>query len=153
MTVKMTRKKLLNSFDMPSLRLKAKRLMRKRYKKTISKREVDRIWKNYCEYGIIQPLLKYGNVQIGNDFGMEIVGKRIENSKLFGLFSKGLAIKGGMVVEQMNISSDRMGIVYGIKITDSSYKHGKLVFEADKNLKKRVHNSVKSIVNNYRIEK
>ena len=56
-------------------------------------------------------------------------------------------------MEQMNISSDRMGIVYGIKITDSSYKHGKLVFEADKNLKKRVHDSVKSIVNNYRIEK
>ena len=47
--------------------------------KTIKLSDVDRIWLDYVEYAIVEPLLKYGKVEVDNNITIEIVGKTVEN--------------------------------------------------------------------------
>lgn len=144
--------KIRTKFNWPTLRRNVKRMVRKKYKKTIKLSEVDSIWNDYVEYAIVQPLLKYGRVEIDQNMSMEIVGRKIENhEKAANLAAKGKYVKGGYISDITKVNYNRLGIVYSIKLTDKSYKGGKLIYNADLKLKKRVSEQLFNTFQYYRI--
>jgi len=109
-----------------------------------------RIWDDYCEFGIIRPLLKYGNVKIDERTSMEILGTRFEDDpKLLALMAKGLNSKG-IVKKAVKFDDNRYGVKYKIVYIDKNYK-GEIIFTACKRLKSRVHEELKNTQTNYRI--
>lgn len=148
----MTLKKRHNKISVSDFSHKAKKSIRRTYKKTISKSKIRSVWNDYCELAIINPLLKYGNVEIEKGLKLEIVGKEVINdSKYFSLFKRGvLATKTGT---KENKGKGRMGVVYKIRMTDDNCKNTKLIFEANNKLKKLVHDKLVNSTEYYKIEK
>jgi len=149
MTVKTTRSKAQAKFDMPTIRRRAKRLMRKRHKKTISLKEVDKIWKEYVEYGIIREVLHYGYIDIDSNFRIEIEGRKIlEDKRIQALLEKGLNVNG---IVKPAVRWGNRDVIYKIKLIDKQCK-GQIVFTAHKDFKKRVSEHLKNPNTYYKIK-
>lgn len=155
MTRGTTYKKANSSFNMPTLRRRAKKMMRKKYKKTINLTTLDKIWKEFVEYGVVRPLLEYGWVQVDDNVRFELVGKRIiDDPTASSLMSKGLMVRAnGQLKEATALNRNRPGLVYKIKGADEAYKKGQLIFQACPKLKKRVSEHLKNSMQFYKIEK
>jgi len=149
MTAKMTQAK---PFNMPVLRRRAKKMIRARFKKTIKLSDVDKILREYVEYGLTKPLLKMGKVQVDSNFSLEIVGTKIvEDAKTFGLLVAGRNItKAGKIKKAVKFEG-RPDVKYKIVLDDKNYK-GKLVFQPDRKMSHRVHEELKNTYTYYRIE-
>jgi hypothetical protein len=139
---------------MPAVRKRCKKIVRKRYKKTIKLSKVDAVWKDWVEIMIIEPLIKDGKVQVDKNFSLEIVGRRvIDDERAFNLFKNGLiAIRGGGVKKSGMMNRTRDGLIYRIVAEDKKFKNGKLIFEALPKIKKRVSEAFKNTNTYYRIE-
>lgn len=140
--------------NMPVLRRRAKTMMRKKFKKTIKLSDVDKIWMDYVEHGIIRRLLIFGKVQIDSKFSLEIVGKKIINDpKMFSLLINGLNLTSkGELKKGVVFDKRRPDIRYKIVLTDKNYKNGNLIFQADRKLSNRVHQQLINTNTAYRIE-
>lgn len=146
----MLQRKLVNTFKTAELCKRASKLMRKKYKKTLKPSEARKIWADYCEYAIIQPLLEFGRVSIDEHTTMEILGTRFENNnKLLALMSKGLN-KKGIVKKAVPFNPTRFGVSYKIILTDTHYR-GVTVFKANEKLKERVKDRLNNTQTYYRI--
>jgi hypothetical protein len=144
----------LSKFNMPVLRRRAKKMVRKKFKKTIKLSDLDKIWKEYVEYGIVAPLLRSGKVEVGSSMEIEIVGKKIlDNKKLTAMLIGGRNMnRNGMVKEAVMFDRNRPGITYSVNLTDKNYKPGLLIFKTDPKLAKKVHNELKNTNTYYRIQ-
>lgn len=132
-------------FDMPSLRRRIKKQMRKKHKKTIKLSFVDKVWKEYVRCGIINPLINVGKIEIDKNFSLEIVGEKIvNNNKLFTLTMSGRVLK---------TYTNRDGIFYSIVAVDKNFKEGKLYFEPSDNITEKIHEALENTNNYYRILK
>lgn len=141
-----------NSFDMPTLRIRAKRTVKERFGKTIKLSDVDRLLGQYVKYGIIKLLVRDGKVQIDERFSIEIVGQRIEdNKRLTSLMIKELNFNG-IVKKAVKFNPNRAGIAYKIECVDKSYE-GQLIFTPNKDIKKAVSISLSETQTYYRIKK
>ena len=140
---------------MPELRRRAKKLVRKRHKKTIKPSDVDKIWKDYVEYGIVRPLIRYGRVDVDDRMMFEIVGKNVlDKPKMIAMLNAGKSVKkGGVVSDLSSFKLTRNGVIYNIRLTDKNKKSGKLIFQPCQEFSKAVHLAVLNPANNYRIEK
>lgn len=125
-------------FDWKKLRRRAKKRMRQKHKKTIKLMDFDKIWKQYVEYAIIRPLLEYGVVWITDDLKMEITGTKITKSQSYNLLSNGIMYRNGRLTKDFKLNPTRRNYAYKIVFTCKKYK-GQVVFDADKNLRKRLH--------------
>ncbi len=144
--------KIRTKFNWLSIRRNVKKMMRRKYKKTIKLSDVDRIWLDYVEYAIVEPLLKYGKVEVDNNITIEIVGKTVENHlPSRNLAAKGKYVKGNYIGSIEKVNYKRLGIVYSVQFTDKSHKGGKLVFETDAKLKKRISEHLFNSFQPYRI--
>ena len=139
-------------FNMKVIRRRCKKLMRKKFKKKIALKVVDKVWKEYVEHAIVRKMLKYGKVKIDENFSIEIVGQRIvDNPQIYSILSRGIGItKNGIIKPSANLCKERDGYFYKIVMEDKNYK-GKLYFEANDKIKKRVHNELKNTNTYYRI--
>lgn len=136
---------------MSKLRKRAVKNIKKRYKSKVTLKQAQKVWRDWVEYGVVVPLLKYGKVQIDQNFSIEIVGKKMINDpKIYGLVVNGLSFNG--IKKQNNFGDSRRGIKYKIVVKDKNYTKGQLIFEADKKLSKRVHEQLKNTNQYYRIE-
>lgn len=128
-------------------------MMRKKYKKTIKLSTLDKVWKDWVEFAIMRPLIKYGKVQIAERFSIEIVGKRIiDDARMISLLTKGMVIsKSGFKIEPKRFGNNRQGIIYKIVAVDKNYK-GQLIFEPDRKLSKRVSEHLINSQQVYRIQ-
>lgn len=139
-------------FDMPTVRRRARRLVKKRYGKRIKLTKVDKIWKEFVKYGIVRELLKYGKVQIDKNFSMEIVGRNItEDKKLFKIFVRGIGVRNGIITNSANLNKGRDGYVYHIVLTDNNFKEGVLIYKPTDKIREAVHNSLVNTNTYYRI--
>lgn len=138
---------------MPTLRARAKKMMRKKHKKTVKLTLLDKVWKEYVEYAIVRPLIEYGKIQVDNKLSFEIVGRRVENDpRLRAMLINGMAVtKKGFKTEAKILNRNRHGILYKIVAEDKNLKEGKLIFEADKKIKKRVKEQLINTSQYYRI--
>jgi hypothetical protein len=139
-------------FNMPVLRRRAKKMMRSKYKKTIKLSDLDKIWKEYVEYGIIKPLLHLGKVQVDSKLSIEIVGTKItQDAKAFSLLVGGRNItKAGKIKKAVKFDG-RPGVKYKVVLEDKNYK-GNLIFRADTKLSHRVYEELKNTNTYYRIK-
>lgn len=127
--------------------------MRKKFKKTIKLSDVDKIWKEYVEHGIVKPLLRLGKVQVDSKLDIEIVGKKIlDDPQTMKLLLNGLNVKNGRLKEMVRFDNNRPDVKYKIVLTDKNYKGGKLIFEPDAKLSARVHQELKNTNTYYRIQ-
>jgi len=140
-------------FSMPTLRARAKKMMRKKHKKTVNLTLLDKVWKEYVEYAITRPLLKYGKIQVDEKLSFEIVGRKVEDDpRLRAMLINGMAVtKKGFKTEAKILNRNRHGILYKIVAEDNNLKEGVLIFEADKKLKKRVKEQLINTTQYYRI--
>jgi hypothetical protein len=130
-------------FDMPSLRRRVKKLMRKKHKKTIKLSLVDKVWKEYVECGIIKPMIHIGKVQVDKNFSLEIIGRKVINSKqLIGFVKSGQKLKG---------YKHREGLSFKVECVDKNFKEGRLFFEPSKLMSAKVHEALENTSNYYRI--
>ncbi len=143
-----------SSFDMAVLRRRAKKLLRKKYKKTIKLSKVDKIWKEYCEYAVVKPLLKNGFANLDDNTSLEIVGKRIiDDTRMYNLLSNGLSYRrGGAIAPVGKLNHTRSGFCYKVRLKDKTFNRGQLVFKTAPDLAKKVHKALVEITNYYRIE-
>ena len=139
---------------MPPLRARAKKLMRKKYKKTVNLTFLDKVWKEWVEYNIIRPMIKYGKVHVDDKFSVEIVGRKVESdARLRAMMINGMAVTSkGRKTEAKILNRNRHGILYKIVAEDKNYKGGQVIFEADKKLKKRVKEQLINTSQYYRIQ-
>lgn len=139
---------------MPPLRARAKKLMRKKHKKTVNLTFLDKVWKEWVEYNIIRPLIKYGKVHVDDKFSVEIVGRKVESdARLRAMMINGMAVTSkGRKTEAKILNRNRHGILYKIVVEDKNYKGGQVIFEADKKLKKRVKEQLINTSQYYRIQ-
>jgi len=139
---------------MPTLRRRAKKLLRKKYKKTIKLSDVDKIWAEYCHYGVLKPLIKNGEVNIDQYTKLEIVGRKIvDDPQAFGLMSKGVvATKGGYKKPIGKLNPLRSDFIYKIRLTDNTFKGGRLIYRPDRKLSKSVHKALVETNKYYKIE-
>lgn len=142
----MTRKRLRNSFDMDKIRTRVKAKVRKKHGKIIKKSLINRVWKDYCEIVVIGGLVRDGKVEVDKDMSIEIVGSSITSSKYLKRYSEG---KGKVDV----LSKMRPDVIYKIKLTERSYKGGKVIFHPSKKLKDKVKDALRNTSTYYRIEK
>jgi hypothetical protein len=140
-----------SKFNMSVLRRRAKKMMRSKFKKTIKLSDVDKIWKEYVEYGVIKPLLMFGKANMDGKCEIEIVGKKIlDDPKTFNLLVKGYNVNSAGKLKEAVKFDGRPGIKYKIVLTDKNYR-GNLVFNADPKLSRRVHEELKNTNTYYRI--
>ena len=140
-------------FDMPLIRRRIKKMMRKKYKKTIKLSDVDKIWLDYVETSVVSPLIKYGRVDIDPTLAFQIIGREIKNKPAAArLLSQGKVVKGGAIVKAENMNMDRLGVVYSIEAVQKDYK-GKVIFKACPKLKKRVSNHLNNTMQYYKLVK
>lgn len=147
----MTRKKSSKRNYIEACRKRAKKEYKKRYGVSLSYSKINEVWKDYCEFGLIRPLLKYGSAEMGSDFVLEIVGKKLSGA-VADRFSKGLIAKRGVGLVEHKRGDGRKGVVYKIKLTDSNYKEGKVIFEAHPKLRKRLTERLIETTAYYKIE-
>ena len=149
----MTQLKANSKFDMKVFRRRAKKTLRKKYRKTIKLSKVDKIWKEYCKYAVIKPLIKNGVAQLDNMTKLEIVGRQIVNhSKAIGIMSTGRVVAGELKKPIGFRPLHRADFIYKIKLTDPTYKGGKLIFKPDRELSRAVHEALVNTTKYYRIE-
>ncbi len=130
-------------FDMPSLRRRIKKQMRKKHKKTIKLSFVDKVWKEYVNHGIITPMIKMGKVQVDKNFSLELVGQKvIDNPKLVSLVMNGKMLKN---------YRHRDGIFHSVIAIDKNFKEGKLYFEPSDLISSNAHEALENTSNYYRI--
>lgn len=121
MIVKTMQAKARSKFKMPVLRRRAKKMMRTKFKKTIKLSEVDKIWAEWVEHGIVKPLLRSGKVEVDKRFSIEIVGtKVVDDPKNMALLVNGLNIGGkGQLKKAVKFDNRRENIKYKIVLTDT----------------------------------
>ncbi len=140
----------LSSFNMSVIRNRAKKNLKRRHGKKATLTEIDSVIKDCIEYCIVQPLLKYGKVQVDKTFSLEIVGRYIaDDNSMIALLSKGKTING--IVKDASNWTGRPGVKYKIVATETNYK-GTLIFKADPKISKRVHERLKTTQQYYRIQ-
>lgn len=138
---------------MPGLRRRIKKRMRKKHKKTVALSKVDKLWKEYVQYGLIEELIKKGKVQVDKNFSIEIVGQKLtDNPRLMEIFKRGIGSKGSLITPTANLHKGRQGYVYSIVVEDKNFKEGKLMFDADPAIKKAVFTALATTSNYYRIK-
>ena len=138
-----------SKFNMPAIRRRAKLAVKKRYKKTISLSTVDKVWKDYVEHAIIKKVLYRSEANIEGHFKVELVGKPY-SPKLLKMLESGWNVGKFSIIPAQKWS--RLGYIYGLRFIDSKYK-GQIVFQADKDFKKRVHIALRDTPQYYKIER
>lgn len=134
----MMQSKAHSKFDMPAIRRRAKTMVKKKHKVKIKLSDVDRIWKDFVEYGIIRPVLNGDEADVTNHFSVQLKTRKIVDDKRhMALMTKGLTISNGIVTKIDKVQRVRPGLKYILVMKDYKYK-GSLVFQADDKFKKRI---------------
>lgn len=143
-----------SKFDMPMLRRKCRRMLKSKYGKvTGSLRTIDKVWRDYVKYGLVEELIKYGKVQIDKNFSIEIVGQPIvDNPKMFNIFSRGIGQRNGIIMKSANLMKGRDGVFYDIVLVDKSFREGTLYFKPHPKISRMVHEALVNTNHHYRIK-
>lgn len=137
---------------MPTLRRKARRLLKNKHGVVIKLDDVDRIWKQWIKYYVIRELIDKGKVRLDNKMTLEIVGSKVaDDKKLYAIFVRGIGMKKGVKQRSANLQKGRNGFVYHIVLTDKNFREGKLIYTPAKGIKKAVYNALVNTNNYYRI--
>lgn len=150
--IQLTTQQKRRQFSMPTLRRRCKKMMRKKFGKTVKLSRLDQLLDQYVRYEIIPKLLKDGKVQIDKYTELEIVGKRPEKDARYSslLLQGKVRSRTGRIMDAKIIGRNRKDYIYKITCTDSTYK-GQIIFEPDKKLSALVRNELETTSTYYRL--
>lgn len=132
-----------SKFNMSDVCKRANKRLKAKCGKKVNNSFIRKFWKDYIELSVIPILLKYGKIKIDKNCSLEIVGeKKIKLIKLK---------RNGKLSSTTLENKLRAGIVYKIVLTDNSYKHGSLIFQANKTIKEAVTEALMNTNTYYRI--
>jgi len=154
MIQKATYRRAKSGFNMPEVVARIKKRFRKTNKKTVSKSKIREVWRDWVDIMIIEQLVEKGKVQIDKHFSLEIVGKRlVDDKKKMRLLTDGLIAKRGVGIKKVGkLNQTRKGFTYSIVMKENRFKEGVLMFDADKKIRKAVHEALCNTSKYYRIE-
>lgn len=139
---------------MPEVVGRIKKRLRKKSKKTVSRRKIRAVWREFIDIMVIEPLIEKGKVMVDKQLQLEIVGRRlVDDKRKMNLLTKGLMLKRGKgIVEAEKLNNARKGFTYRIAMKEERFKEGVLMFDADKRIVKAVCDSLNNTNRYYRIE-
>ena len=152
MIQKTTYRKAKSKFNMPEVVGRIKKRFRKKLKKTVQKSKIREVWRDYVDIMIIEPLIEKGKVQIDKRFSLEIVGKPItEDKRKVRLLTQGLIATKAGVKQVGKLNQTRKDFTYRIVMTESRFKEGVLMYDADPRIRKAVTDALCNTSKYYRI--
>ena len=152
MIAKTRHKKAKAKYNYPLVKARIKKQYRKRFKKSASLTEIDKVWKAYLEKVLIKELLSGKKVEVIRGFEFEVVGRKMDDKK-HALLRRGVLIcDSGKVKNGMNINMMKKGFVYSIECNNVNFKKGKLYFKADKKIRKSLNYLLSNTGQYFRIE-
>jgi len=138
---------------MPEVVARIKKRLRKTNKKTVSKKKIREVWRDWVDIMIIEQLVEKGKVQVDKSFSLEIVGKRlVEDKRKMRLLADGLIATKSGIKEVGKLNQTRKGFTYSIVMKENRFKEGVLMFDADPKIRKAVHEALCNTSKYYRIE-
>lgn len=150
----MTRKRQnsKNDFDQAHFVKLTKRRFKKRFKKNITATEINKIWKDFVQYGIIQKVLKGDCVKIDKHSTIQVIGEKIEeNSRFVNLLKQGLIVRQTGVIKKVLTRGVRNDFKYKI-VYNNKLAKGKLIFNANANFKKQLVETLNTTNNYFQIK-
>lgn len=150
----MTRKRQdsYNDFDQAHFIKLTRRRFKKRFKKEIKASEINKIWKDFVQYGIVQKVLKGDCVKIDKHSTIQVVGEKIEeNSRFVNLLKKGLIIRQNGEIKKVLNRGVRNDFKYKILYINRLAK-GNLIFKANTEFKKQLVNTLNTTNNYFQIK-
>lgn len=136
----MTRKKpsSYNDFDQAHFTKITKRRFKKKFKKEISATEINKIWKDFVQYGIIRNVLKGNCVRIDKHSTIQVVGVPVTEDKPFmNLMKNGRILRQNGTIRKADQLGKRKEFKYSFEYKNSLAKN-KIIFKADKKFKKQL---------------
>jgi hypothetical protein len=129
--------------NLPQVRQRAKKELRKKYKKTVSLRQIQNVWKDFVELKVIPELIENGEVKLDDHTKIFIEGNKILKSKHLSTLKSGHVIINGKPSKNVSgLRKGREGIIYRIGMIDTLFKEGNVIFHADKKIKEAVHKAL-----------
>jgi hypothetical protein len=135
MTAKTRHKRAKADFKYPQVKARIKKQYRKRFKKSVTLTEIDKIWKAYLEEVVIKKLLSGSKVNVINGFELEVVGRKTD-SRMRWLKDNPL----------------KKGVIYKVECKNINFKNGKLFFKADKEIREQLKHLLRNTGQYFRIE-
>lgn len=153
-TAKTRYKRSKAKYDYPKVKARLRKQYRKKFKESISVKEINEIWRAYLEDVVISQLLKGKKVVIINGFEIEVIGRPVvENEKIARLFANGMQVyRNGVVKPATGLSKTRRGYYYKIECKNSNFKNGTLFFKANRKISDRLFYLLSETSQYFRIE-
>lgn len=141
-----------NQFNQTHFIKLTKKRFRKKFKKGISAREINKIWKDWVQYHIIDGVIEGDKVKIDKHSSIRLVGMPILEDKTFkGLILSGRMINRGGVSSPIKRNIKRKDFKYKIVYENKLAKDKALYFKASPNFAKQVHLALINTNNYYPI--
>nr|WP_298658011.1 hypothetical protein [uncultured Flavobacterium sp.] len=121
---------------------RTKKKFRKKFKKKIDRSTIRKLWKDWVDIMILEPLIEKGEVMLDKRCKLEVVGVPIHMKK--GI--KSLASKGMSPMKE-----PRKGWIYDIRMIEPRFK-SLLMFDANKKFKKALIDKLENTHKHYRRE-
>lgn len=143
MTQKTIHKRARRKFDMAVITDRLKKRHRSKFGKKIDRSKIREVWKDWVEIMIIEPLLSKGKVKLDAGCTLEVVCTKAIHRK----GAKNLYMNGNLIGVP-----NRKGEVYWIKMTDTNFKDGVLMFEPSQRIKDKLKEILVNTNKYYRTE-
>lgn len=148
----MTSSKLNNQFSQKHFIALTKKRFKKKFKKPISATDINKIWKDWVQYHIIDGVIDGDKVKIDKHSSIRIVGMPILDDNSFkGLIMSGRMINRGGGVTSPKMNPKRKEFKYKIVYENKLAKDKALYFKASPNFAKQVHQALINTNNYYPI--
>lgn len=150
----MTRKqsKRVNLFEWTHFIKLAKRRFKKRFKKSISPKEIKKMWDTWIQYRIIDSVIQGGVIQIDKHSTIEIVGTPVlEDKRFFKMLMRGKSTLRNGIVKNATLNSRRRDYKFKIVYINKLAKDKDLYFQGVPKFSKQVHEAIVNQNYYYRI--
>jgi hypothetical protein len=148
----MTSSKLNNQFSQKHFIALTKKRFKKKFKKPISATDINKIWKDWVQYHIIDGVIDGDKVKIDKHSSIRIVGMPILDDNSFkGLIMSGRMINRGGSVTSPKMNPKRKEFKYKIVYENKLAKDKALYFKASPKFAKQVHQALINTNNYYPI--
>ena len=148
----MTNNKLNSQFNQKHFIALTKKRFKKKFKTTITATEINKMWKDWVQYHIIDGVIDGDKVKIDKHSSIKIVGVPVLDDNSFkGLILSGRMVNRSGVASPIKRNIKRKDFKYKIVYENKLAKDKALYFKASPKFAKQVHEALINTNNYYQI--
>lgn len=141
-----------NQFSQKHFIALTKKRFKKKFKKTVTATEINKVWKDWVQYHIIDGVIDGDDVKIDKHSSIRIVGTPVlEDGTFKSLILNGRMVNRGGVVTSPKRNIKRKDFKYKIVYVNKLAKDKALYFKASPKFAKQVHEALINTNNYYPI--